>query len=54
MLEIQLWRADVATGLIHLDKASGKVTRTSDLPIYQPGKRRLMNGVLRIPTLTLH
>ncbi|GAX73347.1 hypothetical protein CEUSTIGMA_g800.t1 [Chlamydomonas eustigma] len=35
-LEIELWRADIMSGMLYLDKA-GRVTRTSELPIYQPG-----------------
>ncbi|GAX73357.1 hypothetical protein CEUSTIGMA_g810.t1 [Chlamydomonas eustigma] len=35
-LEISLWRADSMTGLIYIDKA-GRITRTSDLPLFQPG-----------------
>ncbi len=39
VLEIELWRADMMTGLVHLDPKTGLITRTSDLPIYQPGER---------------
>ncbi len=37
VLEIELWRSDLMTGLFHIDKF-GRIVRTSEIPLFQPGR----------------
>ncbi|GAX73349.1 hypothetical protein CEUSTIGMA_g802.t1 [Chlamydomonas eustigma] len=50
VLEVNLWRADMLTGIIHLDK-EGTVLRVSEMPMCQPG---LIFGVDNDAFIGLH